>query len=61
MEQNNYPDEVARKWKEDRDLMLAALKLVVESDMAMREEDEGRKSPVMALVRSAIKQAEKSS
>lgn len=34
--------------------MLAALQLILNSDMAMREEDEGNVSPMLDLVRAVI-------
>lgn len=38
--------------------LLAALKSIVNSDMAMREEDEGRRSPELQAARAAISKAE---
>ena len=37
------------------DGLIAALEAVLNSDMAMREEDEGRKSPTLKQVRKALR------
>lgn len=47
-------DDPEAKLKAQRDALLEACEAVLDSDMAMRAEDEGQKSPVLDKLRSAI-------